>query len=225
MRRFVLWDHDGVLVDTERWYFAATQECLSALGVSLDQRTYLELMAAGRSTWDLARQAGIPDQTIATGKHRRDALYQEFLRDKPIEIPGVLEVLEQVRKQCRMAVVSTARRADLEVIHRNRNILGFFEFVLTFEDCSHAKPHPGPYLEGLRRFGAPAGEAIAVEDSSRGLQSAMAAGLDCVVVRSDFTAGQDFRRAWAVIPTIDHLPPLLADRGPGAAADGPRERP
>ena len=54
MRKFLLWDQDGVLVDTERWFFVATQECLRELGVELDQARYLQYMAAGRSCWELA---------------------------------------------------------------------------------------------------------------------------------------------------------------------------
>ncbi|HEY7091152.1 MAG TPA: HAD family hydrolase [Tepidisphaeraceae bacterium] len=210
MRKFLLWDHDGVLVDTERWYFAATQQCLAGLGVSLDQNTYLEFMAQGRSCWELARNAGLSDQVIAKAKGDRDTLYQKFLREQPIEIPGVLEVLSQLHRHYRMAVVTTARRADLEVIHRERDILGHFEFVLTCEDCTHHKPHPAPYLQALRRFEASAHEAIAIEDSSRGLQSAVSAGIDCVVVRNDFTASQDFSKAWAVVPSIARLPQVLS---------------
>jgi HAD superfamily hydrolase (TIGR01509 family) len=60
------------------------------------------------------------------------------------------------------------------------------DFVLVREDYSLAKPHAEPYLTGLKRFGATKEEALVVEDSSRGLQSAVAAGIDCAVVYSDF---------------------------------------
>ena len=57
------------------------------------------------------------------------------------------------------------------------------------------KPHPEPYLTGLNRFGATKEEALVVEDSSRGLNSAVVAGIDCVVVDNDFTKAQDFSQA------------------------------
>jgi beta-phosphoglucomutase-like phosphatase (HAD superfamily) len=67
MSEFMLWDHDGVLVDTERWYFAATQESLASLGVPLDQNTYLNFMAEGRSCWDLARDSNMDGRIECTG--------------------------------------------------------------------------------------------------------------------------------------------------------------
>jgi beta-phosphoglucomutase-like phosphatase (HAD superfamily) len=71
----------------------------------------------------------------------------------------------------------------------------------------------------LHRFGAVAREAVAIEDSSRGLRSAMAAGLDCVVVCNAFTASQDFSGAWRMLHTIRDLPGVLAGT-PGLAEDG-----
>ena len=64
------------------------------------------------------------------------------------------------------------------------------DFVLVRDDYELAKPHPEPYLTGLRRFGATTDETLVVEDSSRGLRSAVAAGIDCVVVHNDFTEAQ-----------------------------------
>lgn len=208
-RKFLLWDHDGTLVDTERWYFAATQHCLASLGVSLDRAAYLAFMAEGRSYWELAEQRGVAADAIVAAKAERDVLYHRFLRERPIEIPGVVEALARLRRLYRMAVVSTARKADIDVIHRERRLLSAFEFVITIEDAAHAKPHPAPYLEALRRFGASPHEALAVEDSSRGLRSALAAGIDCVVVHNEFTSTQDFTGAWRIVASIDALGTLL----------------
>jgi HAD superfamily hydrolase (TIGR01509 family) len=225
MRKVLLWDHDGVLVDTERWYFSATRDCLSDLGITLDQRTYLELMAAGRSCWELARLDGLPEAQISTARKRRDTLYRKFLEEESIALPGVVDVLRHLQGRYRMAVVSTARREDIDLIHRGRKLLGFFEFVIAFEDCARVKPDPEPYLQALRRLGADARDAIAIEDSARGLQSAVEAGIDCVVVRSDFTAGQDFSRAWKVIASVRELPHAIGDELPAELKPVDGERP
>jgi beta-phosphoglucomutase-like phosphatase (HAD superfamily) len=94
-----------------------------------------------------------------------------------------------------------------------------FEFVLTIEDYAQPKPAPDPYLTALHRFGAVAREAVAIEDSARGLRSAMAAGLDCVIVRNAFTASQDFRGAWRMLQSIRDLPGVLAGT-PQLTGDG-----
>jgi HAD superfamily hydrolase (TIGR01509 family) len=208
--RFLLWDHDGVLVDTERWYFEATRVALARFGVELSQGRYLELAASGGSCWDLARvELGLRDPEVAAGRAHRDALYQEFLRSESIEIEGVADVLGELASRYRMAVVTNARRSDFELIHARRDLLRHFEFVLTGEDFGRSKPEADPYLAGLARFAADPSRSFAVEDSLRGLRSARAAGLPCIVIRTPFTASEDFSGAYRVVDSIRDLPEVL----------------
>jgi HAD superfamily hydrolase (TIGR01509 family) len=208
-KQFVLFDHDGVLVDTERWYYESGRRALAEVGVPLDLPQYLDDMAAGRGTWARARAAGVDEGTVSRLRAQRDAYYQEYLRCEPIEIDGVAEVLAELAPHVRMAVVTTAKRADFELIHEHRQLLGFMEFVLVREYYERAKPHPEPYLAALERFGARPNDALVVEDSARGLRSAVAAGIDCAVVHNDFTAGQDFAGARHRIGRLTELPGLL----------------
>lgn len=195
MKKYVLFDHDGVLVDTEYWYYKAGERALAEVGVTLDKDQYLRDMNQGLGTWVQARAAGVDEEAISRQRAARDAYYQEYLRTEAIEIEGVVEVLAELAKYVRMAIVTTAKRADFEVIHEKREIVQFMDFVLVREDYKLAKPHPEPYLTGLKRFGAAADETLVVEDSARGLTSAVAAGIDCAVVYNDFTKGQDFSAA------------------------------
>ena len=109
-----------------------------------------------------------------------------------------------------MAIVTTAKRADFELIHEKRRIRQFMDFVLVREDYQHAKPHPEPYLTGLKRFGAAKEEALVVEDSPRGLKSAVAAGIDWAIVRSDFTHSPDFSQASYRIESLIELRDIIA---------------
>ena len=209
MKRYVLFDHDGVLVDTEFWYYKAGERALADIGLTLDKDQYLRDMNQGSGTWAQARAAGIDEQTISRQREVRDEYYQEYLRTEAIEIEGVVETLAELSKYVRMAIVTTAKRADFEVIHEQRQIRRFMDFVLVREDYKHAKPHPEPYLTGLKRFGATREEALVVEDSARGLNSAVAAGVDCVVVYNDFTKAHDFSRARYRIQTLSELKDII----------------
>jgi HAD superfamily hydrolase (TIGR01509 family) len=71
-----------------------------------------------------------------------------------------------------MAIVSTSKRADFDLIHQSRNIRRYFEFVINIEDCKAAKPDPDPYMVALQRFGISPSAAVAI-DSSRGLAAAI----------------------------------------------------
>jgi HAD superfamily hydrolase (TIGR01509 family) len=209
VKQYVLFDHDGVLVDTEAWYYKAGARALADVGLTLDQDQYLRDMSQSGGTWAQARAAGIDEATISRQRQVRDEYYQEYLRAEAIEIEGVVEALAELSRYVRMAIVTTARRVDFAIIHEHRQITKFMDFVLAREDYELAKPHPEPYLTGLKRFGAAKEETLIVEDSSRGLQSAVAAGIDCAIVHNDFTEGHDFSQATHRIETLAQLKGLI----------------
>ena len=209
VKKYILFDHDGVLVDTEFWYYKAGERALADIGLTLDKDQYLRDMNQGLGTWAQARAAGIDEQTISRRREVRNDYYQEYLRTEAIEIEGVVETLAELSKYVRMAIVTTAKRADFETIHEKRQIRNFMEFVLVREDYKLAKPHPEPYLTGLKRLGAAREETLVVEDSSRGLNSAVAAGIDCAIVYNEFTKAQDFSQASYRIETLIELKDII----------------
>ncbi|MDD9985727.1 MAG: HAD-IA family hydrolase [Spirochaetaceae bacterium] len=209
MRKYLLFDHDGVLVDTEFWYYKAGERALADVGLTLDKDQYLRDMNQGLGTWAQARAAGIDERTISRQREVRNDYYQEYLRTEAIEIEGVVETLAELSKYVRMAIVTTARRVDFEIIHEERQVRQFMDFVLVREDYKLAKPHPEPYLTGLKRLGATRKETLVVEDSSRGLHSAVAAGIDCAIVYNDFTRTQDFSQASYRIETLIELKDII----------------
>lgn len=208
--KYLLFDHDGVLVDTEYWYYQATRRALAELGIELDRQTYQQIMVRGAASWELAEQAGIAQARIAAMKEQRNSWYQAYLRRENIEIAGVQTMLDELSRQhYRMAIVTTSKYVDFELIHREREIVSHMAFVLTREDYVRSKPDPEPYLEALRRFGAAPHEALVIEDSERGLRSAVAAGIDCATVHNTFTQAHDFSLATYRLQRIAQLPGLL----------------
>ena len=196
-------------MDTEFWYYKAGERALADIGLTLDKNQYLQDMNQGLATWAQARAAGIDEQTISRQREVRNAYYQEYLRTEAIEIEGVVETLAELSKYVRMAIVTTAKRMDFAIIHEKRQVTQFMDFVLVREDYKLTKPHPEPYLIGLERLGATKKETLVVEDSSRGLNSAVAAGIDCVIVYNDFTKAQDFSQASYRIETLIELKDII----------------
>ena len=209
MKKYILFDHDGVLVDTEFWYYKAGERALADIGFPLNRDQYLRDMTQGLATWAQARAAGIDEQTISRQREVRNVYYQEYLRTEDIEIEGVLEALDVLAGEYRMGIVTTSKPSDFALIHERRSILDHMEFYLTREDYEQAKPHPEPYLRGLQRFGATAAETVVIEDSERGLKSAIAAGIDCIVVANEFTAAHDLSKATAKVATFRELPATI----------------
>ncbi len=209
MKKYILFDNDGVLVETEMWYFRANVEILETMGLRLDEVRYRDIMINGLSAFLLAEEAGFDSAAVEAARDRRNLLYQHYLQTEEIAIDGVKEVLAALKEKYRMGIVTSARREDFELIHAKRGITEPMEFVLCSGEYERAKPHPDPYLKGLALFGGEKAEAVVVEDSQRGLRSAVSAGIDCVIVKNRFTKGHDFSSATHRIDTLYELEKLL----------------
>lgn len=208
-KKYILFDNDGVLVETENWYYEANKKALKKLGLDLDFDFYQSIMIKGGSAFELAQINQIENNVIEKHRKIRDEYYQEFLLTKDLAIPNVKKVLNNLSKKYKMAIVTTSRRVDFELIHKNRGISDFMEFILCVEDYAKAKPNPEPYLKGLEKFGAKNEETIVVEDSQRGLISAVNAKIDCAIVKNKFTITQDFSKAKYFLETIEDLEAIL----------------
>jgi len=210
LKKFLLFDNDGVLVETEPFYFKANETILKdELGLTLKLNDYLKIMAQGSTCWQIAHQNGISQKTIDQCRIKRDALYQHYLQHENIEIPNVKAILKELSKKYKMGIVTTSRRVDFDLIHRHRGIVDFMDFTLCVEEYDFAKPHPQPYLKGLEKFKAKKEEALVIEDSERGLISAYRANIECVIVKNEFTQSHDFSKATYFIDTLEELTTLL----------------
>lgn len=210
MKKYILFDNDGVLVHTEPFYYKANLIALEEFfDVSLTFEEYMKIMANGTTVWQKALEKGFSLDEIETARTKRNKYYQNFLRTENILIDGVKEVLHELSKDYKMAIITTSRRVDFEIIHKNLGLTDFMEFILCEEDYNFAKPHPEPYLKGLELFNAKKEEAIVVEDSQRGLTSAFKAGIECAIVKNEFTITQDFSNASYFIDSLKELKPIL----------------
>lgn len=179
------------------------------MGLNLEMEFYQNIMVKGGSAFELALLHNIEHNIIEKHRSIRDSFYQEFITTKDISIQNVKDTLKELSKRYKMAIVTTSRRVDFELIHKNSGITNFMDFVLCVEDYKRAKPHPDPYLKGLEKFNSKDFEAIVVEDSQRGLESSKRANIDCIVVKNEFTQKQDFSKADYFINNIEELKKLL----------------
>lgn len=210
MKQYILFDNDGVLVETEPLYFEASQKALKEFfDITLGFEEYMEIMARGGTAWESAQRAGIDEEAISKARAKRNLYYQEFIQTRDITIPGVKKVLHELSVRYQMAIITTSRRVDFELIHQGRGIVDFMDFVLCEGEYPRAKPHPDPYLKGMELFGAKHQECLVVEDSQRGLSAAISAGIECAIVHNAFTATHDFSKATHKIASLEELVHLL----------------
>jgi len=205
----LFFDNDGVLVDTEHLYFAANKLVLAQNGQNLSLTQFADIsLRQGQSVIRNLLPGRSSDEL--NGLHQqRDQLYSELLQSEPISVPCVEEQLSELRQRFRMAIVTSSRRAHFDIIHSRLNLLKHFDFVLTREDYSASKPAPDPYLAAIRRCGEPPDNCLVIEDTPRGLRSALAAGLKCIVIPNRLLDGTDFELSCHRIGTFGELLPFL----------------
>jgi HAD superfamily hydrolase (TIGR01509 family) len=199
----IIFDNDGVLVDTEGLYFRASREVLASIGIALDQAAYVELfLREGRGAWHLAAARGASPTEIEALRAARDRRYMELLEVADPAIPGVAELLPALARRYRLAIVTSSAREPFMRVHARTGMMAHFELALTRPDYEQAKPHPEPYLRALARLGLGAERCLVIEDSERGLRAAKDAGLACWVVPSELTRGCRFAEADARFETL-----------------------
>jgi HAD superfamily hydrolase (TIGR01509 family) len=210
----VLFDNDGVLVDTEGFYFQANREALARFDVTLDRGAYIELfLRDSRGAWDLLRERGVTEREVGLTRAWRDERYQELVgagRAGELLMPGVADGLAALVGCFRLAIVTSSEPEPFAAVHARAGILHYFELALTREQYERAKPDPEPYLRAVERLGVAAERCLVVEDSERGLRAAKAAGLRCWVVPSELTRGERFEDADAVLPDFHAVVQRLA---------------
>jgi len=101
-----------------------------------------------------------------------------------------------------MGIVTSSQRDHFDIIHTSTGLLRYFDFVVAAGDYTKFKPDPEPYVTAVARSGFSRSECIAVEDSERGLASALGAGIRCLVIPNDLTRAGCFEGAYKVLSNV-----------------------
>jgi len=199
----LIFDFDGVLVDSEPIRFRAGVQALSEVGVSLTWEQFL-------STWlgrtDAAGLGEILGPRFATRGPaiiaRRNVLYEQALDEVPA-YPDAVRLLSRIPAGVRVAVATGSRRPEVEGILSRLGLSQYFHALVTAENYRRAKPDPDPFLTAASRLEIPPAACLVVEDSPAGVAAAHAAGMPVVGV--DRGRGMDLTRATWPVQTLDAL--------------------
>ena len=199
MIKAILWDNDGVLVDTESLFFEATRAAFARSGLDLTKEIWAtEYLGEGKTSREVAMSLGGDPDRIAPLIDDRNQRYRKILEQPPQVRPLVRETLAALSGRVKMAIVTGCHRDQLLLVHRGNDLLRFFDHIVTGDDCVLSKPHPAPYLAAMQSLNLTAESCIAVEDSPKGLASARAAGVPCIAVPTDLTRFLEFPDAASI---------------------------
>jgi len=185
----LLFDLDGTLADTDKLHLLAMQQLLHEEGRVLSEAEF-DAHISGRANADLCRYL-FPGRALSEHlafAERKEARFRA-LSPTLQATPGLLRLLAYAEEHgLGMAVVTNAPRANAVHMLAALGLEGRFEHVLVAEELARAKPDPLPYLSGLQRLEAQAGQALAFEDSLPGVRAASGAGIFTVGVSTSQTA-------------------------------------
>jgi HAD superfamily hydrolase (TIGR01509 family) len=178
--RAVIFDMDGVLINSEPLHFLAIQEILERYGVTMTEADYFSRYIA-YSDWEVMELL-LSDPAVrpsaAEAKSRR---YLELVGSGIPPFPDGLDLLGRV-DGWRVGLATGSMRCEAEMALGLLGIRDRFQAIVTREDCVNGKPHPEPFLRAAEGLGLPANRCVVVEDSPGGIRAAKAAGMRCVAV-------------------------------------------
>lgn len=208
MYKAILWDNDGILVETEQWYYKATKEVMEIEGFQLTIELYREtFLKSNIGAWHLLENTD--QKYISRLRKKRNDLYASYLESKNIFTKDISPILKKLNNVYKMGIVTSSRKDHFDIIHKRNNILQYFDFVITPNDYANSKPNPEPYLLGIKHSGYKDIECIAIEDSERGVISAKQANLYCIAIPNQMTINSDFSKADIIVNNIDEIMNLL----------------
>jgi HAD superfamily hydrolase (TIGR01509 family) len=217
--RALLFDFDGLIVDTETPSYASWQAVYREHGRDLPLDRWATIIGTTAGEFDpldyLEELHGSIDREAVRTRRREREL--ELLEIEQLR-PGILEYLEEAeRRNLKTAIVSSSSRQWVDRhLARLERAEHFDEIVTADRDPERSKPRPTLYLEALDRLEVSADEAVAFEDSPNGVAAAKAAGVYTVAVPNRITESLGLGHADLVLPSLSELPlSLLLERIPG----------
>jgi HAD superfamily hydrolase (TIGR01509 family) len=206
--RAVIFDMDGVLVDSEPAFYDAVNDVLAEEGRSIDWERYKRLLGTSvQHTWrELIAMLNMRGDLNDYLRRYDDVLLDCLRRPRP-PLPGVVALLDELQQRdVPIAVATSSWMSWYEAVMESCGLGGRFRAVVTADVIERPKPAPDTYLRAAELLDVPASECIAVEDTPPGIAAAKAAGMYAIQSRASSTALPPIAAADLVIDTLEYFP-------------------
>ena len=191
--RAVIFDMDGLMIDSEKVYFEAGRIIAREFGKEVSDQTLGRMM--GRKPLEsvalFARELKI-DEAPENLLKRREAKVMGVLEQGVEKMPGLDFILETLAPTHPLAIATSAPKYIVDVVMRKLDVRRYFKVIQTSDDVVNGKPDPEIYLKAMGKLEVAPSESIVLEDSSNGALAGKRAGAYVIGVPSVYTRGQDF---------------------------------
>src|SRR5215510_7368398 len=203
----VIFDLDGVLIDSEGLYYRAYSEVLKPYGVTVSRAEYEEhWIAQGTGPEYIVAKYNLPVSPDEL-RQLRPPVYLRFLETEVTLMPHVEEALTRLAPHFSLTVATNSNRDHLDFVLRRFGIERFFPVTVARQDYRGAKPLPDAFLAAAEKLGLPPAHCVVVEDTYQGVMAAANAGMAGIAVPNEYTLHNDFSRASLVLANLGELTP------------------
>lgn len=207
----VIFDLDGVIVDSEPLQHQAYNTVLERFGIRVEAEEYgREWIAAGRGPEYAVRTYGLP-LTPDELRRLKDPVYQALLHEAVTLVPGAREALARLSAAFPVALATNSSRTDTAFILDRFDLRRFFTALVTREQYQHPKPAPDAFRTAAERLQLLPAQCVVIEDAHKGIIAAAGAGCVCIAFPHGYTAGGDCSRAHVVIGSLDEATVALIE--------------
>lgn len=210
--RAVIFDLDGVLVDSEELWDEVRRELVAQAGRPWPAQATRAMLGMSTAEWStyLTDELGVPGrpQEVAAAVIERMAAH--YRAQLPL-LPGAVEAVQRLGRRWPLGLASSSPRRLIDAVLESAGLSSWFRVSVSTEEVAAGKPSPAVYEEAARRLRVDPGRAVAIEDSTNGLRSAARAGLAVIAVpNAAFPPAEDaLALAAAAVRSIDEVTPEL----------------
>ena len=205
---YIIFDMDGVLLDSEPMHQEIIYETFQLEGIPFD-KAYIQTLT-GMSAfpmWEkVKRDAQRSESVEELIKFHRDYFFKRLPEVKVPLVPHVKDVLEKFKNEGKhLSLASSSGRKLIDIFTQQTKIAHYFEVIMSGDDVKYSKPNPEIFLKVAQWYGLPATQFTVIEDSTNGVKAAKSAGMQCVGFQNPLSGGQDLSQADSVIHSMQEL--------------------
>lgn len=213
----IIFDLDGVLIDSMPYYYEAWKASFLNFGIGItEEEIYQREGEKSRTTaGEIFKKYkhGFPDEnTLDLIIKLKDEHFNKIF--EPTLMSGAEELLEELHRNMVKIGLVTGSRDPRKKLENRKDLLEYFDVIVTGNDIEKGKPCPDPYLKAIEKLGSSNDESIVVENAPLGIKSAVSAGINCIVLRScPFISDQIINNLGAtrIFNTLDDIREYLID--------------
>lgn len=208
----ILWDMDGVLVDSEDIHPVIESQTAKHFGINLSPKRIRELYLGSfleKEFRDMIKTSGVSGVTASEMIKVRNELLKEYLKKGIKSIPHAKEVVNALASSYKQAVVSSGERFWGENALDKLELFKYFDLVIFGEDVKNHKPHPEPFLKAAEILNLEPEQCLVIEDSENGVKASKEAGMLVIARKANHNKDRNFTNADFVVSDLREIPGIL----------------